>query len=130
MRKYPISVIILFMTFRETLREEIAFQGITLKELAEKSGVPKRTIESYVDARARIPTAENAVKIAKSLNVTVEYLVTGKAENQSPSAEFAELQQTIREILSIPREQFKPIREIIHNTADLCRGAIKMNLSQ
>lgn len=117
------------MKFRETLREVIAFQGITLKDLAEKSGVPKRTIESYVDARARIPTAENAMKIAKSLNVTVEYLVTGKNESQTRQSEFAELQQTIKEILSIPREQFKPIREIIHNTADLCRGAVKIKLS-
>ncbi|BDC97095.1 helix-turn-helix domain-containing protein [Treponema saccharophilum] len=113
------------MTFRETLREEISYQGITLKELAEKSGVPKRTLESYVDARARIPTAENAVKIAKSLNVTVEYLVTGVAEHSNVYAELSELQQTIKEILSIPHEQFKPIREIIHNTADLCRSAVR-----
>lgn len=109
------------MSFRETLREEITYQGITLKELADKSEVPKRTIESYVDARGRIPTAENAVKIAKALNVTVEYLVTGTESESKTHAELLPLQNTIREMLAIPSEQMKPIAEIIHNTAELCR---------
>ena len=107
------------MSFKDNLREEIAYKGITLKELADKSSVPKRTIESYVDARARIPTAENAVKIAKALNVTVEYLVTGKEIEENHHEEIESLQNTIKEMLALPKEQLKPITEIIHNTAIL-----------
>ena len=109
------------MAFRETLREEIVFQGISLKELADKADIHKRTIESYVDARGRMPTAENAVKIAKALNVTVEYLVTGKESNSNMQNNMIPLQNTIREMLSIPSEQLKPITEIIHNMAILCK---------
>lgn len=107
------------MTFKELLREEISYQGITLKELADKSNVSKRTIESYVDSRGRMPTAENAVRIAKALNVTVEYLVTGNDSNTKKQIETDSLQRTIKEMLSIPGEHLDPIKQIIHNTAEL-----------
>ena len=109
------------MSFKETLREEISYQGITLKELADKSNVSKRTIESYVDARGRIPTAENAVKIANALNVTVEYLVTGIDSNSNEKLKNNSLQKTIKEMLSIPDELLNPIKTIIHNTAELSK---------
>lgn len=109
------------MEFRDSLREEIQYQGITLKELAEKSNISKRTIESYVDSRGRMPTAENAVKIAKALNVTVEYLVTGNDLNTKKEIDHSSLQKTIKEMLSIPDEHLKPIKEIIHNTAELIK---------
>ena len=65
------------MTFKDRLREEITYKGLLVKEVAELAGIPKRTIESYIGAEAKIPNAEIAVKIAKALDVTVEYLVTG-----------------------------------------------------
>ena len=49
-----------------------------VKELADKSGIPKGTIDHYLAEKCTAPIAENAVKIARALGVTVEYLVTGK----------------------------------------------------
>ena len=69
------------MGFRENLKDELKYQGILVKELAEKSGVPKGTIDHYLAEKCTAPIAENAVKIAQALNVTVEYLVTGKSSN-------------------------------------------------
>ena len=66
------------MSFRENLKEELSFQDIRVKELAFKTGINKRTIDNYLRENKSEPTAENAVKIAKVLNVTVEYLVTGE----------------------------------------------------
>ncbi len=66
------------MGFRENLKEELKYQGILVKELAAKSGIPKGTIDHYLAENNTAPIAENAVKIAQALNVTVEYLVTGK----------------------------------------------------
>ncbi len=66
------------MGFRENLKEELKYQGILVKELAAKSGVPKGTIDHYLAENNTAPIAENAVKIAQALNVSVEYLVTGK----------------------------------------------------
>ncbi len=66
--------------FRETLRSELDFQDIKVKELAVQTGISQRTLEGYLGARGSIPPADVAVKIAQALNVTVEYLVTGNTE--------------------------------------------------
>lgn len=65
------------MGFRENLKAELEYQGIKTKELAEKSGVNKRSIDHYLMSNPQEPSVSNAVKIAKALNVSVEYLVTG-----------------------------------------------------
>ena len=75
------------MDFKLRLKEEISYQDILLKELADKAGISKRTLESYVDARGRTPGVDVAVRIAQALGVTVEYLVTGK--NSSVSNEMS-----------------------------------------
>ena len=64
-------------SFRENLRDELDFQGITVKELSAKTGIIKGSIDNYLWARESIPPADVAVKIAEALNVTVEYLVLG-----------------------------------------------------
>lgn len=66
------------MSFSENLREIIDFRGIQLKELATKTGISKNTIDNYLSGQKSLPNIENGVKIAQSLGVTVEYLVTGK----------------------------------------------------
>lgn len=65
------------MTFRDRLREQIEFSGLTNREVAEKANITKRAIDSYVGSESCMPSAEIAVKLAKVLGVTVEYLVTG-----------------------------------------------------
>ena len=65
------------MGFRENLKAELEYQGILVKELAEKSGISKKTIDHYLISNPREPLVSNAVAIAKALNVSVEYLVEG-----------------------------------------------------
>jgi transcriptional regulator with XRE-family HTH domain len=67
--------------FRENLRNELDYQNITVKELCTKTGIPKATLECYLGTRANRPSADAALKIARSLGVTVEYLM---AEHNSP----------------------------------------------
>ncbi|MBR1614655.1 MAG: helix-turn-helix transcriptional regulator [Treponema sp.] len=66
------------MAFRENLKSELEFKNMKVKELSEKTGISRRTIDQYLSAAAKMPSAENAVKIAQALGVSVEYLVTGK----------------------------------------------------
>jgi transcriptional regulator with XRE-family HTH domain len=73
------------MGFRENLKAELEYQGILVKELAEKSGVSKKTIDHYLTSDPREPLVSNAVAIAKVLNVSVEYLVDGKTSIKEPS---------------------------------------------
>ena len=72
--------------FKENLRNELDFQGLTVKELSAKTGIIKGSIDNYLGVRASIPPADVAVRIAKALHVSVEYLVTGKDEKIIPSA--------------------------------------------
>jgi len=71
------------MGFKENLKSELLYSGMLVKELAVKSGVNKYSLDNYLNARGQVPSVEAAVKIARSLGVSVEYLVTGK-EGQSP----------------------------------------------
>ncbi|MCR4941149.1 MAG: helix-turn-helix domain-containing protein [Treponemataceae bacterium] len=73
------------MGFRENLKGELTYQDITVKELAEQTGISKHTIDHYLTKNGSRPQVELAVKIARALNVSVEYLVYGnnptKTEN-------------------------------------------------
>lgn len=63
---------------RRTLRDELQFRNMTVKELSIASGIKKQTLDNYLSTHNSIPSVEVAVKIAQALNVSVEYLVTGK----------------------------------------------------
>ena len=82
------------MSFRENLRDELNYKDVRIKELSEKTKISIGTLNHYLAEKSTEPTAENAVKIAKALGVTVEYLVTGK----NPSSQNSKLQLTDEEI--------------------------------
>ena len=66
------------MNFNTRLKEEIEYTGIQYKELAAKADVKLRALFTYVAATPSMPPADVAVRIARALNVSVEYLVEGK----------------------------------------------------
>lgn len=66
------------MGFSENLRNELDYQDMQLKELSQKTGISKNTLDKYLSGPKVQPGVENALKIAEVLNVSVEYLVTGK----------------------------------------------------
>ena len=74
------------MGFREHLKDELTYQDITVKELSERTGISKHTIDHYLTKNGSQPQAELAVKIAQALNVSVESLVIGK-HSESPKIE-------------------------------------------
>jgi transcriptional regulator with XRE-family HTH domain len=69
--------------FKKNLRTELDYLDLTVKELSAKTGIAKGTLDCYLGVRASIPPADIAVKIASTLGVTVEYLITGK-ETKTP----------------------------------------------
>ncbi|MCD1653547.1 helix-turn-helix domain-containing protein [Treponema zuelzerae] len=66
------------MGFKENLRSELDYQDMIVKELSEKTGINKRSLDNYLTGHNSIPSADIAVTIAKALGVSVEYLVTGQ----------------------------------------------------
>ena len=66
------------MGFRDNLKQELNFNGMIVKELAAISGIKKRALDTYLQPEnASMPPADAAVKIARALGVSVEYLITG-----------------------------------------------------
>lgn len=63
--------------FAVRLRELREEKNLTVEELAEKSGVSKRTIFSW-EAAERTPISEDVLKIADSLEVKIHSLIPEK----------------------------------------------------
>ena len=74
------------MGFRENLKSELTYSGMLVKELASKAGLKKHTIDNYLSVRGRMPAADVAVRIARALGVSVEYLITGYETTENKSA--------------------------------------------
>ena len=75
------------MGFKENLKAELAYKDILVKELAVLSGINRRSIDNYLRVDGSQPSADAAVRIARALGVTVEYLITGnelQEKNNSP----------------------------------------------
>ena len=93
-------------SFGDRLREEIDYMGMSQREVAEKAGIKKRALDMYVGYRGSMPSADVAVRLAKVLNVTVEYLVTGETDGASAdNLRRRKMEQDI-EKLSDPTRQF------------------------
>ena len=83
--------------FKTNLRTELDYLDLTVKELSAKTGIAKGTLDCYLGARASMPPADIAVKIANALGVTVEYLVTGQENRKQDKL----LDQNIRSIIQV-----------------------------
>ena len=96
------------MSFGKNLKQELIYSGILKKELAAKAGVNKRAIDTYVRTNSSMPPADTAVKIAKALGVTVEYLVTGEETTISREAGIL-----ARSILKLSKRDLKIVTMIV-----------------
>ncbi|MBQ5878095.1 MAG: helix-turn-helix transcriptional regulator [Treponema sp.] len=99
------------MSFKENLKAELQFQDMQIKELSLKTGINKNTLGNYLTGHNSIPNADSAVKIAKALNVTVEYLVTG--EDSSISQKSPDLLNIIRTIQNLDSIDLNSINQLV-----------------
>lgn len=99
------------MSFAENLKEMLDSKDIEIKELSHGTGISKNTIDNYLSGQKSIPNAENAVKIAKFLGTTVEFLVEGSdSNNKKQNNEFAQL---IFNLNHLKKEDFEAINKIV-----------------
>nr|AGS51933.1 hypothetical protein [uncultured bacterium contig00003] len=106
------------MGFKENLKAELAFQDMQVKELSDTTGISRHTIGNYLSVRERIPTADVAVKIAKALGVSVEYLVTGEeSQLEKPllAAEIRALVQNFKLLSENDRKMIIAITQLYKN---------------
>lgn len=103
------------MGFKENLKSELEYKGMSVKELASKSGAKKQTLDNYLSTHNSIPNAALAVKIAKALDTTVEYLITGQeTDTQNPKKESsADLRELIKKYKSLSKEKRSAVLHIV-----------------
>jgi transcriptional regulator with XRE-family HTH domain len=105
--------------FRKNLRDELGYQDLTVKELAAKSGVAKGALDCYVGKQASVPPATTAVKIARALGVSVEYLVSGQKEQREEIVVLSN--PRIRSILKILEDLDEEGQEIMAGIAQVLK---------
>ena len=102
------------MCFAENLKEILESKDIEIKELAHGTGISKNTIDNYLSGQKSIPNAENAVKIAKYLGTTVEYLVTGTILDNLQSQDIS---KTIKNLYRLNKTDLEAVKTIISSLA-------------
>ena len=115
------------MNFSENLRDVLDFRGMHIKELSAKTGISKNTIDNYLSGQKSLPNVENGVKIAKILEVSVEYLVTGKDSNfdssqiiqaqRQNSHQDEDFSDLFNDLKRLKKSDFDSIRTIIKSLA-------------
>ena len=110
-RKSPLFSYNKKMSFADNLKELLDSKDIEIKELAHGTGISKNTIDNYLSGQKSIPNAENAVKIAKFLGTTVEFLIEGNdIYHKSVNTEITQL---ITRLNRLSKEDFLAVNQII-----------------
>jgi len=105
----------LIMGFRENLKAELEYNGISVGDLASKTGISKRTLEKYLCSEGSVPLADTACKIAEALGVSVEQLVNGtNRQNDNILTNFS---PDIRHIIRIAENSSHADRKILLSLA-------------
>ena len=106
------------MGFWNNVVKELDYLGMTNKSLAEKCGFDASNIGRGIRLGSS-PSVETAVKIAKALDVSVEYLVCEKdAEQKTPQSLGKKYYKTLTYLDSLPEKQRN---SIIHMIEEMCK---------
>ena len=107
--------------FWERVDEEIEYKGMNRKSLATEVGFNLGNIGKGIQLGSS-PSADTAVKIAKVLNVSVEYLVTGQDSSfQKENLDlhrYREYSSFINQLDSLPENQRELIKSIVAKMND------------
>ena len=107
--------------FWERVDEELEYKGMNRKSLASEVGFNLGNIGKGIQLGSS-PSADTAVKIAKVLNVSVEYLVTGQDSSlQKENLDlhrYREYSSFINQLDSLPENQRELIKSIVAKMND------------
>lgn len=110
------------MGFWDNVLVELDYLGMTNKALAEKAGFDPSNIGRGIRLKSS-PSADTAVKIAKVLNVSVEYLVTGSETQSDENAiknlnKLKKYETVLNKLESIPEKSRNSILSLIDNVSE------------
>lgn len=65
------------MSFNENLKEAMYCKNLTTIQLAALTDINSGTISNYLKTKGSMPPVDKALKLAKALDVSVDFLVNG-----------------------------------------------------
>ncbi len=65
------------MSFNENLKEAMFCKNLTTMQLAVITDINAGTISNYLKTKGSMPPADKALKLAKALDVSVDFLING-----------------------------------------------------
>ncbi|MDR1587837.1 MAG: helix-turn-helix domain-containing protein [Treponema sp.] len=105
--------------FSNRLRSEIEYACLNHKEFAAKAGIKKRALDGYLGIQQSMPPADTAVKMAKVLGVSVEYLVTGKEfQNSTDISKYIQFRDVLDDLMILPSDMLALIKAMIKAAAN------------
>ena len=107
--------------FKTNLRAVLNSRNLTVKELSALTEIPKGTLDCYLGARASMPPADIAIKIAEALGVTVEYLVSGQ-EVKKQESNIGTIIQILVELCERDLETVLSLSKILKNREESVRN--------
>jgi transcriptional regulator with XRE-family HTH domain len=106
-------------SFADRLRSEIEYACLNQKEFAAKAGIKKRALDAYLGVQQSIPPADVAVKIASALNLSVEYLITGKeVRNSVDVSKYIKYRDFLDDVMVLPDNIFNSIKVMVKSAAE------------
>lgn len=105
------------MKFWKNVVSELEYKNIDRKELAIRADFNVSNISKGIREN-NIPSADTAIRIAKVLNTSVEYLVTGIQENNSDDAkkdfaDFQEYRSFIKKLKTLSKKEIQAIITLV-----------------
>ena len=94
--------------FWENVKKEIKLQNTTHEWVAKNSGISFNTFQGWI-SKGIYPRVNEAIRIAVTLNTSVEYLATGAGQNNNPALE------TINQQLSALQKHLDSIKEAVRS---------------
>ena len=92
--------------FWENVKKEVKLQNTTQEWVAIKSGISFNTFQGWI-SKGIYPRVNEAIRIAVSLNTSVEYLASGAVQDNKKSIEI------ICQLLPIMQDNLNSIKEAI-----------------
>ncbi|CNJ01320.1 HTH-type transcriptional regulator immR [Yersinia frederiksenii] len=109
------------MSIKERLREAMDAKGLTIKALSDLSKIPYRSLQNYLRGE-REPNAEALVALSTHLNISIDWLLTGKGqavgvEKEQPANQEKHFNQSDLKLLELLNQLEPEVRK------ELLRGA-------
>ncbi|MDF0606768.1 helix-turn-helix transcriptional regulator [Neisseriaceae bacterium TC5R-5] len=89
--------------FRIRLKQAVESNGLSVKQFAEKSGMPYATLAKYMNG-TRSPGMEQLAAIVTSLNISADWLLFGNGE-KNPGHSLMAMKAAVKQLVKLRKDE-------------------------